>query len=451
MMLDASDIFQASILIVDDKASNVLLLETMLRNLGYLHVTTTMLPRTVCALHAEKRFDLILLDLQMPEMDGFEVMQALKLQDPESYLPVLVITAQPDHKLRALQAGAKDFVSKPFDLVEMQTRIHNMLEVRLLYRKLDDYNKELEQTVLERTAQLRASEARFKSFTELSSDWYWEQDAEGKFTAISGPVLEMLGLNPATGGILSDADTGSDETLESANATLTRAGDAAHDMADAVQRRGEAGDEGEGMTEREQLRANIAARKPFLDLVYSRKQADGRIQYLQVSGEPMFDATSRFIGYRGIGMLLDDRRRPDQLQLCFRGAMGLLEQGVLMLDQTSLQVLDANDTLCRMTGYARAELLAQDCSGLNLGDSANLGAAFARLQEGQALPAQIVNLRGKHGRCLAVSLVWHTLQVNQQWIAVGIISALPELASAVQALAVPQSPLPDACAEQRHA
>jgi CheY-like chemotaxis protein len=92
---------------------------------------------------------------------------------------VLVITAQPGHKLRALQAGARDFISKPFDLVEAKTRIHNMLEVRLLYKKLENYNKELERTVQERTAELRESEARFRSLTELASDWYWEQDENG--------------------------------------------------------------------------------------------------------------------------------------------------------------------------------------------------------------------------------------------------------------------------------
>ena len=110
---------------------------------------------------------------------------------------MLVITAQPGHKLRALQAGAKDFISKPFDLVEVKTRIHNMLEVRLLYRKLESYNKELEQTVQERTAELRESEARYRSLTELASDWYWEQDENGTFTKVSGPVLEMLGIRVA--------------------------------------------------------------------------------------------------------------------------------------------------------------------------------------------------------------------------------------------------------------
>ena len=78
----------------------------------------------------------------MPVMDGFEVMEGLKDIEKDGYLPVLVITAQPDHKLRALRAGAKDFVTKPFDLAEVLTRVRNMLEVRL-------YAKALEQTVLE--------------------------------------------------------------------------------------------------------------------------------------------------------------------------------------------------------------------------------------------------------------------------------------------------------------
>jgi DNA-binding response OmpR family regulator len=99
----------------------------------------------------------------MPGMDGFQVMEGLKTNVTDGYLPVLVITAQPGHKLRALQAGARDFISKPFDLVEVRTRIRNMLEVRLLYKQLENYNKQLEETALERTAELRESEARFLS------------------------------------------------------------------------------------------------------------------------------------------------------------------------------------------------------------------------------------------------------------------------------------------------
>jgi DNA-binding NtrC family response regulator len=154
MMFTETEILNASILIVDDQESYVSLLEQLLGETGYTCVASTMNPQEVCALHRENHYDLILLDLQMPGMDGFQVMEGLKTITTGSYLPVLVLTAQPDHKVRALQAGAKDFISKPFDLVEVTTRIHNMLEVRLLYKKLENYSKMLEQTVQERTGEL---------------------------------------------------------------------------------------------------------------------------------------------------------------------------------------------------------------------------------------------------------------------------------------------------------
>jgi CheY-like chemotaxis protein len=137
MMMGASAILDASILIVDDQESNVSLLEQLLSGAGYTHVTSTMNPRGVSAMHRENNYDLILLDLQMAGMDGFQVMAGLKTNQSESYLPVIALTAEPGHKLRALQAGAKDFISKPFDLIEVKTRIHNMLEVRLLYKELE--------------------------------------------------------------------------------------------------------------------------------------------------------------------------------------------------------------------------------------------------------------------------------------------------------------------------
>jgi len=132
-MINSSDILKAKILIVDDQKANVLLLERMLRDASYTCIASTMDPLEVCALHRENRYDLILLDLQMPGMDGFQVLDGLKQIETDGYLPVLVITAQPDHKLRALKAGAKDFVTKPFDLAEVLSRVHNLLEVRLLF------------------------------------------------------------------------------------------------------------------------------------------------------------------------------------------------------------------------------------------------------------------------------------------------------------------------------
>jgi PAS domain S-box-containing protein len=266
----AADILKARILIVDDQEANVALLEGLLGEAGYVNVDSTMNASEVCGLHRQRAYDLILLDLQMPGMDGFEVMAGLKTNDADPYLPVLVVTAQPGHKLRALQAGAKDFVSKPFDLIEIKTRIRNMLEVRLLYRRLEEHAATLERTVRERTAELRESEARYRSLTELASDWYWEQDDAGNFTRVSGPVLEMLGIrvDPIAGAPATTRDGGWNEA------------------------------------ERTALQQKIAAREPFLDFVFSRRNDDGTQQRFQVSGEPMFSQSCRFIGYRGIGIEL---------------------------------------------------------------------------------------------------------------------------------------------------
>ena len=154
-MISPSAILNASVLIVDDLRANVLLLEQMLRGAGYCGVTSTSNPCEVCELHRKNHYDLILLDLQMPVMDGFQVMEGLKEVETEGYVPVLVITAQPGHKLRAFNAGAKDFISKPFELAEVLARVHNMLEVRLLHKQLHHYNEALEQRVQERTADLQ--------------------------------------------------------------------------------------------------------------------------------------------------------------------------------------------------------------------------------------------------------------------------------------------------------
>jgi adenylate cyclase len=132
-MITVADILNASILIVDDKEANISLLDQMLRGAGYTAITSTSHSRDVCVLHRKHRYSLVLLDLQMPGMDGFQVMEELKTIETDGYLPVLVVTAQPDLKLRALKAGAKDFVSKPFELAEVLIRVYNMIEVRLLH------------------------------------------------------------------------------------------------------------------------------------------------------------------------------------------------------------------------------------------------------------------------------------------------------------------------------
>ncbi len=146
---------QAGIMIVDDQPGNVLLLSKLLRIEGYSNLIELSDSREVETTYLRERPDLILLDLNMPHLNGFQIMQRLKEIDPNG-APVLVLTAQMDMSTRvqALQSGARDFVSKPFDRHEVMARIRNQLEMHLLRRQVSEQNENLERIVTERTREL---------------------------------------------------------------------------------------------------------------------------------------------------------------------------------------------------------------------------------------------------------------------------------------------------------
>lgn len=170
--------------------------------------------------------------------------------------------------MQALQAGAMDFISKPFDLLEVRTRIRNVLQVRLLYKLLAAHNRELERVVFERTAELHESEARFRCLTELAVDWYWEQDSKGNFFKVSGPVMEMLGIK-----------VGAHQGVQPAELS-----------------------DGWDTAKRAQLLQKIADRQAFLDFELKRNGQNGMQQIFRISGQPMFNDKAVFIGYRGVGL-----------------------------------------------------------------------------------------------------------------------------------------------------
>ncbi len=191
-MISQSDIRRARILIVDDEPVNVQLLEFLLKTTGYEQVSSTTDPRQVATLHLQHGYDLIILDLQMPHMDGFQVMEALKPMERESWLPVLVVTAEPDKKLAALEAGARDFIGKPFDTVEVMTRIRNLLEVRLLHRESREHGARLERKVRERTGELQ----RFRGAMDATADAIFLVDAHHmSMIDVSDGACRMLGFS----------------------------------------------------------------------------------------------------------------------------------------------------------------------------------------------------------------------------------------------------------------
>lgn len=148
---------QARILVVDDQEANVTLLGRILRRAGYENLILLQDPLEVIPAVKAEEPDILLLDLHMPGMDGFEVMEQLRDVVPgTTFLPILVLTADitPEAKQRALSEGAKDFLSKPFDQVEVLLRLRNLLETRMLHKELKEYNAVLEEKVRERTREL---------------------------------------------------------------------------------------------------------------------------------------------------------------------------------------------------------------------------------------------------------------------------------------------------------
>ena len=165
------ELHRMKILIIDDEPSNVALLEDLLRENGYSRIQSVTDSRTALETFATFQADLILLDLMMPHVDGFAILDALRSDDAiGTFLPMVVLTADVNEetKRRALTAGATDFLCKPFDYTEVLLRIRNLLESRRAHLLLDNQRAAFEDAVRERTAELRATVAQLQKKAELS-------------------------------------------------------------------------------------------------------------------------------------------------------------------------------------------------------------------------------------------------------------------------------------------
>ena len=188
----------ARILIVDDQVANIELLKQMLEHDGYTAVETTTDSASVVPMCAQQPPDLLILDLHMPEPDGFEVLAQLQPWFQGRWFPVLVVTADvtTEAKQRALSGGARDFLTKPFDMVEVLLRIKNLLEVRFLQLESRKQNLLLEQTVHDRTRDL--DEARGEALNRLALAAEYRDDTTGEHTQrvgrTSAAIARVLGL-----------------------------------------------------------------------------------------------------------------------------------------------------------------------------------------------------------------------------------------------------------------
>jgi putative two-component system response regulator len=181
------------ILVVDDEAPNVRALLKILERVGYEHTKGLTDPREVMEAFHSFRPDLILLDLRMPHLDGFELLDLLGDAIPDhDYLPVLVLTGDlaPDVREKALRAGARDFITKPFDVTEVLLRIRNLVQTRLLHLELRDYNHTLEMRVRERTRALAEAQGEILNRLALAAEY--RDDVTGRHADRVGVLTALL-------------------------------------------------------------------------------------------------------------------------------------------------------------------------------------------------------------------------------------------------------------------
>ncbi len=190
---------KAKILIIDDEPANVALLEDILEEQGYTYFRSTSDSRKALTMYEEMRPDLVLLDLNMPHLDGFQVMKQLRELEQDSYAPILVLTAQSDRstRIKSLEAGARDFLGKPFDLIEVKQRIANMLEIRLFHNQTRDQNRLLELKVKERTYELE--ETRREAILRLGRAAEYRDNETGmhviRMSRLSALLAKEIGLS----------------------------------------------------------------------------------------------------------------------------------------------------------------------------------------------------------------------------------------------------------------
>lgn len=192
-MFKEKTIKEAKILIVDDQPANVTLIEKMLDIDGYINVIATTDPTQVESIYLEQNSDLVLLDLNMPVMDGYQVLAKIREVDPD-YPPIIVLTAQSDResRIKALDLGARDFLAKPFDRVELMTRIRNMLEVRVMTSAIKNQNKILDEMVKERTKEL--NNTRLEVIRRLGRAAEYRDDMTGYHIIRMSRYSQLLAL-----------------------------------------------------------------------------------------------------------------------------------------------------------------------------------------------------------------------------------------------------------------
>ncbi len=191
----------ARMLIVDDESANLKLLERLLNSHGYSNIDLVSDAREVVAHYQAIRPDLILLDINMPYLDGYQVMEQLQALDDPLLPPIVILTAQHDksYLLRALSAGARDYVTKPLDANELLMRVRNLLDAQLAHRMMHDQKKVLEELVEARTEELRRTRLQVVQRLGMAAEYRDEETGNHilRMSHISALLARSVGWSSA--------------------------------------------------------------------------------------------------------------------------------------------------------------------------------------------------------------------------------------------------------------
>jgi diguanylate cyclase (GGDEF)-like protein/PAS domain S-box-containing protein len=257
---------------------------------------------------AEFRPHVVLSDFSMPHFDGMQALAIVRESHPDVPFIFLSGTIGEEYAIRALQNGATDYVLKN-NLVRLPPAVERAIEDA----KAHAAKRRAEQ-------ELRESEARFRSLTELSSDWYWEQDRDFRFTKLVGH--SAIAIDQIVGKTRWEVGT-----LALSDAALN-----AH-------------------------REILEAHQPFRDAIFKHMHPAGEAHFISISGEPMFDERGEFCGYRGTGKDVTEHMKVEEELLRFRASMDMSGDMIVLIDPAAMRFIDVNDTACRLLGYSREELL----------------------------------------------------------------------------------------------
>lgn len=272
------------ILSIDDKKLNMELIESLLnRYIPDCQVLTAQSGKEGIKIAKEELPDTILLDIYMPEMDGFEVCKILKDDEITKHIPVLMVSAlgqDPEYRIRGLKAGADAFISKPFDLAEFKALVNVMLRIKQTEDLLKKRNENMEIFIKKQTKEFNNSEKRFLQISEYALEYFWEVDSNGLFTYISPVIEKILGYkNYEIIGkkCLFDFPQSKDKQKI-----------------------------------KEALFHVFKNRNNYKEIEILCLHKNGKKIWLKISGFPIFDKKSNFIGYRGVTHDITLRRQTEE-------------------------------------------------------------------------------------------------------------------------------------------